>query len=75
MGISRREKDGKNYFLYGVFDHGWYEFELEFKYGKIQVPDPASGDLSWDQHGHIWNNPWKMSAKKFLIQFHVLPCN
>ena len=47
-----------------------------FGFGKIQVPDPASGDLWWHQQGDIsCFNPWKISAKSSLIQFHVLPCN
>ena len=32
VAISRKEKDGGpiNYFLYGVFDHGWYGFQLKY---------------------------------------------
>ena len=38
-----------------------------FGFGKIQVPDSASGDLWWHQHGHIsCFNPWKISAQNFF---------
>ena len=32
VAISRKEKDGGpiNYFLYDVFDHGWYGFQLKY---------------------------------------------
>ena len=62
-------------FLYGVFDHGWYEFQLKywwfcFGFCRIQVPDPASRDLWWHQHGHISNcNHWKSVRKKFFNTF------
>ena len=36
-----------NYFLYGIFDHGWYKFRLKylclcFVFCKTTVPDPTS---------------------------------
>ena len=72
--LSPRQKkwDPTNYFLYGVFDLGWYEFQLKywwlwFSFCKIQVPDPAWKDLWCHQHGHIWCcNHWKIREKKFL---------
>ena len=72
--LSPREKkwDPTNYFLYGVFDLGWYEFQLKywwlwFVFCKIQVPDPAWKDLWCHQHGHIsCCNHWKIREKKFL---------
>ena len=58
-----------SYFLYGVFDHGWYEFQYLWLFGflKIQVPDPASEDLWWHQQRHTsCFNPWKVREKKFF---------
>ena len=47
-----------------------------FGFCKTQVPDLASRDLWWQQHGHIsCCNSWKIREKSSLIQFHVLPCN
>ena len=48
--------------LCGIFDHGWYEFQLKywslcFGFCKINVPDPASRDLWSHQPWHIsWCN-------------------
>ena len=38
-----------------------------FGFDKIKMPDPASGDLWWHQHGHIsCFNPWKIGEKKLF---------
>ena len=43
-----------------------------FGFCKIQVSDPASEDLWWDQHGHIsCFNHWKIREESSLIQLHV----
>ena len=43
---ERKRRSPISYFLNGVFDHGWYEFQLKwwwlfFGFSKTQVPDPA----------------------------------
>ena len=70
--LSPGEKrwDPINYFFYGVFDHGWYEFQLKywqlcFGFCKIQAQDPASRDIWWHQHGHTsCCNQWKIREEK-----------
>ena len=48
---ERKRWGPTNCLLQGVFDHGWYEFQLKcwwlcFGFCKIQVPDPtAKGSL------------------------------
>ena len=46
-----------NYFLYGVFDQFWYEFQLKylrlcFGFCKTEVPDSVSRDLWCYQNWH-----------------------
>ena len=57
-----------NYFSYGVFGHGWYEFQLKywrlcFGFCKIEVPDFVSRDLWCHQNCHICCSLWKFREK------------
>ena len=62
-----------NHFLHvfdGVFDHGWYEFQLKYWclcwvfFCKTQLPNSASKDLWCHQHCHIsCSNHWKIRGK------------
>ena len=47
-----------NYFLYGVFDQDWHEFQLKywhlcFSFRKIEVPDSLPRDLWCYQNWHV----------------------
>ena len=76
---EEKKKGPTNVFLYAVFDHGWYDFQLKywcfcFGFCRIQVTDPASRDLWCEQHWHVsCCNPWKIKGKKFLNLISHLP--
>ena len=59
-----------SYFLYGVFDPGWYNFQLKywwlyFGFCKFQGPDSAWRDIWWHQNYHIsCCNHWKIRGNK-----------
>ena len=58
-----------NYFLYGVFDQGWYEFQLKcwrlcFGFCKIEVPGSITRDLWSYQNSHVAIE--NSESKKFL---------
>ena len=76
--IERKRWGPVNYFIYGVFDHGWCDLQLKyfclcFGFFKTQVPDTASRDLQCDQHWHVTID--KSKKKSPLIQCHICPCN
>ena len=70
-----------NYLLYGVFDHGWYEFQLKYwllflvstKFRcQIQLQGISGGTNTVIYHVLTLE---KSEKKSSLIQFHVLPIN
>ena len=67
-----------NYFLYGVFDHGWYEFQLKywwlyFGFCNIQVLGPASKDLWCLVLGLLkWLKESSFYNRKLLILIKLL---
>ena len=82
--ISRREKDGAQEitsYMYGVFDHGWYEFQLKYwrlfffpAKPKCQILLQEISDATNIVIYHAVTLE-KSEKKSSLIQFHVLPCN
>ena len=58
-----------SYYLYGVFDQGWYEFQLKywhicFGLCKIEAPGSVSRDLWCYQNWHLAIE--NSESKKFL---------
>ena len=78
---ERKRWDPINYFLYGVFDHGWYEFLLKYwwlylvsiKFRCQILLQGISGGTNTVIY-HVLTHE-KSTQKSYLIQFYVLPCN
>ena len=62
-----------NYFLYGIFDHGWYEFQL--KYWCLSLLFFLQNSRAWSCFEGSLMPPVTIKKserkKSFLIQFHV----
>ena len=69
-----------NYFLYGVFDHGWYGLQLKYWWlflvsARFRCQILLQG-ISGGSNTVIYVLALaKLEEKISLIQFHVLPCN